>query len=104
MNLKKTILLVFILVQASLFAQKPNVIIIKTEDHGYGGKTLISEYKRIVPSPNSPIIPNEEFVGKSDAGAYGDFVYQTDWVIGQVLDALKEKEEDPGKCINLFDL
>lgn len=43
-----------------------------------------------LPSPHTPIIPNEEFIGKSDAGGYGDFVYQTDWVIGQILNALKE--------------
>ncbi len=42
-------------------------------------------------SPHTPIIPNEEFIGKSDAGGYGDFVYQTDWVVGQILNALKEK-------------
>ena len=41
-------------------------------------------------SPHTPIIPNEEFIGKSGAGGYGDFVYQTDWVVGQILDALKE--------------
>ncbi|MBK1878144.1 sulfatase family protein [Pelagicoccus mobilis] len=42
-----------------------------------------------LPSPHAPIIPNEEFVGKSDAGPYGDFVYQSDWVAGQVLEALR---------------
>ncbi|RTE53934.1 arylsulfatase [Arenibacter aquaticus] len=44
-----------------------------------------------LPSPHAPIIPNEEFKGKSEAGPYGDFVYQTDWVAGQILQALKEK-------------
>ncbi|WP_245189623.1 sulfatase family protein [Lunatimonas salinarum] len=44
-----------------------------------------------LPSPHAPIIPNDEFDGKSGAGAYGDFVYQTDWVVGQVLQALKDK-------------
>jgi arylsulfatase A-like enzyme len=43
------------------------------------------------PSPHAPIIPNDEFIGKSEAGGYGDFVYQTDWVAGQILTALKEK-------------
>ncbi len=43
-----------------------------------------------LPSPHAPIIPNEEFVGKSAAGGYGDFVYQTDWVVGQVLGALRD--------------
>ncbi len=44
-----------------------------------------------LPSPHAPIIPNDEFDGKSKAGAYGDFMVQTDWVAGQVLQALKDK-------------
>lgn len=44
-----------------------------------------------LPSPHAPIIPNDEFDGKSQAGAYGDYMMQTDWVAGQVLLALKEK-------------
>src|SRR5207249_3720230 len=40
-------------------------------------------------SPHYPIVPAPEFHGKSKAGAYGDFVVQTDWTVGQVLDALK---------------
>ena len=43
-----------------------------------------------LPSPHAPIIPNDEFTGKSDAGGYGDFMFQTDWVAGQVLKALEE--------------
>ena len=44
-----------------------------------------------LPSPHAPIIPNDEFIGKSEAGPYGDFMFQTDWVAGQVLKALKDK-------------
>ena len=44
-----------------------------------------------LPSPHAPIIPNDEFDGKTKAGPYGDFVFQTDYVAGQVLNALKEK-------------
>jgi len=44
-----------------------------------------------LPSPHAPIIPNDEFDGTSQAGAYGDFMVQTDWVAGQILEALKEK-------------
>lgn len=43
-----------------------------------------------LPSPHAPIIPNDEFMGKSEAGPYGDFMVQTDWVAGQVLKALRE--------------
>ena len=44
-----------------------------------------------LPSPHAPIIPNDTFDGKSEAGAYGDFVVQTDWVAGQVIQAIKDK-------------
>lgn len=39
-------------------------------------------------SPHAPIVPAPEFQGKTEAGPYGDFVYQSDWSAGQVLDAL----------------
>ncbi len=42
------------------------------------------------PSPHAPIIPNDEFDGKSQAGPYGDFVYETDHSVGQLLAALEE--------------
>ena len=41
-------------------------------------------------APHAPIIPNDEFDGKSKAGPYGDFVYETDHSIGQLLQALKD--------------
>ena len=44
-----------------------------------------------LPSPHAPIIPNDEFDGKTKAGPYGDFVYQSDYIAGQVINALKEK-------------
>ena len=40
-------------------------------------------------SPHYPIAPAPEFIGKSGAGAYGDFVMQTDWVVGQIAEALQ---------------
>jgi arylsulfatase A-like enzyme len=40
-------------------------------------------------SPHTPIAPAAEFAGKSGAGKYGDFVFQTDWVVGQVMDAVR---------------
>ena len=42
-----------------------------------------------MPSPHQPVAPSKEFAGKSAAGYYGDFVNQTDWSVGQVLDALR---------------
>ncbi|MDR3403040.1 MAG: arylsulfatase [Chthoniobacter sp.] len=40
-------------------------------------------------SPHYPIVPAPEFQGKSQAGDYGDYVFQTDWTVGRVLDALQ---------------
>lgn len=40
-------------------------------------------------SPHTPIAPDNEFIGKSRAGRYGDFVYQTDWSVGKVMDAIR---------------
>jgi arylsulfatase A len=47
-------------------------------------------------APHTPIVPAPEFIGKSQAGLYGDFVHQVDWTVGQVLNALKRHnlEED----------
>jgi arylsulfatase A len=41
-------------------------------------------------SPHAPIIPTKEFVGKSSAGGFGDFVVQTDDAVGRILKALEE--------------
>jgi arylsulfatase A len=40
-------------------------------------------------SPHAPIIPTDEFIGKSKAGGYGDFMTQTDDTVGRVLQALE---------------
>jgi arylsulfatase A len=48
------------------------------------------------PSPHAPIIPNDQFDGKSQAGPYGDFVYETDDACGQLLKAL----DDSGQADN----
>ena len=42
------------------------------------------------PSPHAPIIPNDQFDGKSKAGPYGDFVVETDDAVGKLLAALEE--------------
>jgi arylsulfatase A len=40
-------------------------------------------------SPHTPILPTRNWVGKSGLNAYGDFVMQTDWSVGEVLQALE---------------
>ena len=36
-------------------------------------------------SPHTPIVPAPEWQGKSTLGKYGDFLMETDWVVGEVL-------------------
>jgi len=39
-------------------------------------------------SPHTPIVPSKAWRGKSGFGDYGDFLMETDWVVGEVLQAL----------------
>lgn len=39
-------------------------------------------------SPHTPIVPTKEWLGKSGIGNFGDFVMQTDWALGQVMEAI----------------
>ena len=41
-------------------------------------------------APHTPIAPSSEFFGTSQAGAYGDFVHEVDWSVGQILNTLEE--------------
>lgn len=43
-------------------------------------------------SPHTPIVPSKDWQGKSDIGKYGDFLMETDWVVGQVLQALDKHQ------------
>ncbi|MDF7801305.1 arylsulfatase [Pontiellaceae bacterium B1224] len=43
-------------------------------------------------SPHTPVIPTKEWQGRSDLGHYGDFVMQTDHVIGQIMAAVDASE------------
>ncbi|MCC5844317.1 MAG: arylsulfatase [Verrucomicrobia bacterium] len=40
-------------------------------------------------SPHGPIVPSESWQGRSEIGPYGDFIMETDDVVGRVLAALK---------------
>lgn len=42
-------------------------------------------------SPHTPIVPNKEFIGRSGAGLYGDFVCEVDWVVGEIMTALERR-------------
>ena len=42
-------------------------------------------------APHTPIAPLPEFEGKSRAGAYGDYVCEVDWCVGEVMAALERR-------------
>jgi arylsulfatase A-like enzyme len=41
--------------------------------------------------PHKPTQPHERFRGKTGLNEYGDFVYQVDWTVGQVLQAIDKE-------------
>lgn len=45
-----------------------------------------------LPAPHTPILPTSDFIGKSNANLYGDFVMQVDHVVGQIVNQLEEQE------------
>ncbi len=53
--------------------------------HG-GGKPFFA-YVALT-SPHTPILPSGDWKGKSGLGMYGDFVMQTDAVVGRIVDAV----------------
>ena len=42
-------------------------------------------------SPHTPIVPSKKWQGKSGLGIYGDFLMETDWVVGEVLTELDQQ-------------
>lgn len=42
-------------------------------------------------APHTPVLPRDEFVGKSDCGIYGDFCLELDQSIGRIIQQLKEE-------------
>lgn len=42
-----------------------------------------------LPAPHTPILPTEEFAGRSGTNEYGDFVLMVDDVVGQIVSALR---------------
>lgn len=43
-----------------------------------------------LPSPHTPIVPTDQFKGKSGVTEYGDYVLETDWSVGELLKALDD--------------
>lgn len=42
-------------------------------------------------SPHTPIVPSENWQGKSKLSQYGDFIMETDWVVGEVMAELEKQ-------------
>ncbi len=57
----------------------------------HAGRTVANPFFLYVPlnSPHLPVVPSAEFVGKSGAGAYADFVMETDDCVGAIVEALR---------------
>lgn len=74
------------------FKQVLPVLVQRTVDYVHSRKDAKQPFFLYVPfpSPHAPIIPNDGFDGKSAAGPYGDYVYQTDSACGRILKALDE--------------
>jgi arylsulfatase A-like enzyme len=45
-------------------------------------------------SPHLPVAPSAQAAGKSKAGRYGDFVWETDHVVGRVMQALRDSGQE----------
>jgi len=48
-----------------------------------------------------PFTPEKRFVGTAEAGMYGDFVHELDWMTGQIMDSL-EKQGIADKTLVIF--
>lgn len=63
--------------------------------------------------PHLPVAPNQQFIGKSQAGAYGDFVHEIDHEMGRLLKTLDDLQisdntlviftSDNGSCWHYWD-
>ena len=42
-------------------------------------------------TPHEPLAPSEQFKGRSGINAVGDLIMETDWALGQVMDALEKQ-------------
>jgi len=79
-------------------ASKPNLVFVLFDDLGYGeADEPFFLYFPMCP-PHTPIAPSPEFIGRSGATdevkndpKYGDWVFQGDDMLGQILDALEQR-------------
>lgn len=43
--------------------------------------------------PHYPIVPAKQFQGKTGMGLHGDFIYELDWAVGQIVEALERNNQ-----------
>ncbi|MCC5835997.1 MAG: sulfatase-like hydrolase/transferase [Opitutales bacterium] len=81
--------------------KKPNIVLIYADDLGYGDLKSYNPNSKI-PTPHFNQLAEEglRFTdGKSSAGPYGDFVFETDDVCGRLITALKESGQNENTII-----
>lgn len=52
-----------------------------------------------LPAPHTPILPTEQFLGKGNTNAYGDFVVMVDDVVKQIMKAVSENNIEENTII-----
>ena len=67
--------------------------------HGRKGKTQPFFLFFPMPSPHTPIAPDKTWQGKSGVSEYADFLLETDWVVGQVLKAIKDSGQEDNTIV-----
>ena len=50
-------------------------------------------------APHTPIVPDSRFLGKTEVGRYGDFVYEMDYHLGRLMQSLKDKGLDQNTLV-----
>jgi arylsulfatase A-like enzyme len=67
-------------------------LIRKARDYILGRRAAARPFFLYLPltAPHLPVVPNEQFRGRSKAGLYGDFVTEMDAGLGEVLHALEQ--------------
>jgi arylsulfatase A-like enzyme len=70
---------------------------IKNHKKVTGGKPFFVYYS--LPAPHYPVVPAKQFQGKTEVGAYGDYVYEVDWIVGEVFKALQEAGIDENTLV-----
>lgn len=46
-----------------------------------------------------PFTPHPRFIGTSEAGLYGDFIHELDWIVGEIMQTLKKEKLDKNTLV-----